>query len=51
VLRRRMSVRGSEIFIPDPDLDFYPFQIPVSGVKKYRIPDPDLQPWDCSGGE
>ncbi len=29
------------MFIPDPDLDFYPSRIP--GSKRHRIPDPDPQ--------
>ncbi len=33
-----MSVRGSKIFIPDPDLDFLPF--PDLGFRGQKVPDP-----------
>jgi hypothetical protein len=31
------------MFITDPDLDFLP--IPVAGVKRHRIPDPNPHHW------
>jgi hypothetical protein len=37
VFRRRMSVRGSKIFIPDPDLDF--LLIPDLGFRGQKVPD------------
>jgi hypothetical protein len=37
VFRRRMSERGSKIFIPDPDLDFLP--IPDLGFRGQKVLD------------
>jgi hypothetical protein len=37
VFRRRMSVRGSKIFIPDLDLDFLPN--PDLGFRGQKVPD------------
>jgi hypothetical protein len=49
-----MSVRGSKIFIPDPDLDFLP--IPDLGFRGQKVQDPRsgsarLRKKDCPGGE
>jgi hypothetical protein len=34
------------MFIPDPDLDFYPSRIPDKRTKRHRILDPEPQHWD-----
>jgi hypothetical protein len=39
----KLSELWSRMFLPDPDLYFYPSRIPDPGVKK--APDPDPQHW------